>query len=521
MNVPCVQIFIFVASLLTTLSGCQRTDPSDSLATDSRPIDGTSALNSDREVNPNPPNIIFVMADDLGCQGIGCYGNLAVATPHLDRMARQGIKFSHAYTGSPVCAPARCILMTGKHAGRCSVRADTGGVPLPDADVTIAEVLQSQGYVTGGFGKWALGIEGSSGDPLNQGFDEFFGYYHQTHALDHFPEYLLHNGKRIELPGNQSARMTTSAEGFANIVNPSTGQKMSYAPYLIAKEAKKFIRRHSQDKFFCYLPLTLPDGSFQVPNSDPITEAFHEKDWSMRAKVVASMTAIADRQMGEIFALLKELQIDDETIVFFCSDHGAALRFDGELDACGEYRGEKRSVFEGGLRVPMIVRGPGRILAGRTSDMPIYLGDVFATLADLAQVETDPQRTRKLDSLSFAPTLLMNGRPQMQHEFFVWDWAVYNPSVDQWGDRMQSLRQGNWKILRHSEKDPWEFYNLASDPFERNDLSEKLPLHAAELFEIYKREVRPRPPQNEALEDWMGDFPFDEQLQRRDTNPSQ
>ncbi len=507
-----------VSVLCILLAGCShKTDLGEDLPADRG--QGESSLSNNDEPRQNPatqfeaPNIIFVVADDLGYGSVACYGNQVVNTPELDRMAAEGIRFTNAYAGSPVCAPSRCILMTGRHAGHCSVRVNTGGVPLPDADITIAEMLKTAGYKTGGFGKWGLGIQGSTGDPQRQGFDEFFGYYHQTHAHNHFPEYLVHNGKRVKLAGNVGAGMAADNEGFVRPINTSTGEELVYAPYEIFEKAKDFIVRNRDERFFCYLPTTLPHGRFQVPDSDPSVAKYKDRDWSVRAKVVATMTSILDRQMGDLFHLVSELGIDDKTIVFFCSDHGAAIRFDGEIDAVGRYKGLKRSMYEGGIRIPFIVRWPEHIESGRTSNLPFYLGDMFATLRDIGIPDRNLSADKNLDSISLTPTLLANGELQRRHEIFVWEWAVFNPRVEQWSSRMQSLRQGNWKILRNSEDEPWEFYDLGADPYEQNDLANEKPIHAAELYDIFKREVDPPSPQKEALKNWSGEFYFENELE--------
>jgi arylsulfatase A-like enzyme len=465
------------------------------------------------EVVASKPNIILVMADDLGINELSCYGSKVIKTPHIDQIAREGMTFWCAYSGSTVCAPARCSLLTGQHTGQCSVRVNTGGVPLPDRDVTMAEMLKACGYATGGFGKWALGIEGSEGDPLKQGFDEFYGYYHQTHAHNHYPEYLVHNGVAEKLIGNFETDFDDSHGVFLADKNPRSGETLAYAPYLIMDKAEQFIRRNSKRPFFCYLPVTLPHGHFHIPKSDPATAGIDGRSWSNKSKGVAALTQLLDRQMGNLMKLLKELQIDDNTIVIFCSDHGAARRLEGELDRSGPFRGQKRSVYEGGLRTPLIVRWPKAVKAGSASRLPVYLGDLFATFRQVAV--TDQQTRHSIGemlkhqpqhSISLLPTLLGKDNLQEQHDFFVWDWAAFNPQVERWYDRRQAIRSGNWKLLRHTDDEPWELYDLASDPFEAKNLADSQPGVVATLAKKIAANVVNPVPQPEAMVHWMRDL---------------
>ena len=469
------------------------------------------------------PNIVFLMADDLGIGELGCYGSEVLATPNIDLICREGIKFNRAYSGATVCAPSRCILMTGQHAGQCSIRSNSGGVPLPDRDVTIAEVLKSLGYATGGFGKWALGTAGSEGDPQRQGFDQFYGYYHQTHAHSHYAEFLVVNGEAVPIDGNIGANFDYEKNGFVSNLNPSTGKTLTYAPYLLLERAEAFIRANADKPFLCYLPLTLPHGHFLIPETDEATQNLQDKPWSDRAKAVGAMTQLLDRQVGHLMAVLKELNLDDDTILIFCSDHGAALRFDGELDASGPFRGFKRSMYEGGLRIPLIVRWPGKIAPGRESDHVAYLGDVFATLVDLAcQNHSQRQQIESMliaqqqSSVSFAPTLL-DQTGQQQHEFLIWEYANYNPAFDVWDGRMQALRAGNWKLLRNRDDQPWELYDLEHDPYEEHDLATGDSERVQRMKTMFLENWTSTPRQYEAMLDWMTPFTWEnrERFQRK------
>ncbi|MGB6033141.1 MAG: sulfatase-like hydrolase/transferase, partial [Bacteroidota bacterium] len=255
------------------------------------------------------PNIILIMVDDMGYADLECYGSGVIRTPNIDRMAVEGIRFTDAYSGSCVCAPARSTLMTGRHAGHTSVRGNTGGIPLLDADVTIAEILKKAGYATGGFGKWGLGDIDTPGAPEKQGFDVFFGYYHQIHAHNYYPEYLVRNGQKVRLSGEKEER---------------------YSHYLILKEMLAFIRENRDRPFFCYAPWTPPHGKYQIPDSEPALKSYGDLEGS--ARVIAAMISMIDAHVGEVIELLKELEIDDDTIIFFCSDNGAGDRTEGVLN---------------------------------------------------------------------------------------------------------------------------------------------------------------------------------------------
>ncbi len=457
--------------------------------------DGTA----DDPASDRPPNIILVMADDLGIGNLGCYGSRAIRTPNLDRMAAEGMRFTNAYSGCVVCAPARSVLMTGMHMGHTSVRVNSGGVPLLDADVTIAELLRQRGYVCGGFGKWGLGDLATEGAPERQGFEEFFGFYHQFHAHLTYPEYLIDTGRKVEYPANRGFHVPFGGERpaarFAPELNPETGLPLRYAHYEIFERMKAFIRANRQRPFFCYAPWTPPHGRYLIPETDPAAAEYRDQPWSATARVFAAMTSMIDRQMGELFALLRELEIDDRTIVFFCSDHGPVFRFDGELDASGPYRGFKRSMYEGGLRVPLLVRWPGKVPAGSTSEHVCYFGDFFLTVCEIAGI--DQGIPEALDSVSFWPALLGQPERQAEHEYLYWEWSIYNWRNRRWGNSMSAVRQGDWKIVRHRQDQPWELYDLAADPLESTDLAPGHPEQVAELAALAERARRPPRPQIE------------------------
>jgi arylsulfatase A-like enzyme len=400
------------------------------------------------------PNIIHIVSDELGYYELSCLGNPHLKTPNLDRMAAEGVRFTQALAGSSLCAPTRCCLMTGKHSGHTSVRTNGGGTPLREGEETIASLLKRAGYATGGFGKWGLGGRGSTGVPEKHGFDLFVGYYDQVHAHSYYPAYIVRNSEEMPLAGNQGGR---------------SGQ--TYSHYVIFGEAIKFIRANQDRPFFCYLPVTPPHGWFDLPDTDPAWALFKDKDWPEDAKRYAAMVSMVDRQAGELFALLKELALDDQTIVFFSGDNGGADYFPTAAAPRGfhsanvdpktgvAFRGNKGNLYEGGLRIPMIVRWPGKIKPGRVSDLLWYFPDVLPTVAELAGVPP-PQ---DIDGISIVPELLgeaVAGRKQRQHEFLYWELA-----------QGTAVRMGNWKAIRPRASQPWELYDLSKDVSEQNNIA--------------------------------------------------
>ena len=421
------------------------------------------------------PNIVFIVVDDMGYADLGCYGSKAVQTPRIDRMAAEGMRFTQAYSGCTVCAPARSTLMTGRHMGHTSVRGNTGGIPLLESDMTVAQVLKKAGYATGGFGKWGLGDIDTPGVPERHGFDTFFGYYHQVHAHYYYPEYLIHNGKKVPLPGNAKKPLK------------------DYSHYRIFEEMVTFIRENRDRPFFCYAPWTPPHGKYEIPASEPAVAPYKDRDWPRDAKVVAAMESMVDRNVGQVLDLLDELGLAEDTIVFFCSDNGASERFEGSLDSSGPLRGRKRAMYEGGIRTPMVVRWPGRIAPGTVSDLPWYFPDVMPTLADLAGAEQ--HLPDGIDGLSVVPTLTGKGRQEM-HDGLYWEWALYD-----WGKHayvpnglMQAVRSGRWKLVRHRQDEPWELYDLDADVGETKDLAQAHPDVVARLSDwVTLNRAKPRP----------------------------
>ena len=460
-----------------------------------------SRIRASRSSNKKP-NIIFIMADDLGYQELGCYGQQKIKTPHIDRMAAEGMRFRQYYTGSAVCAPARCNLMTGKHGGHAYVRNNSeigswdsfrGQLPLPAKTLTIAGLLKEQGYVTGAFGKWGLGEVGSTGDPLNQGFDRFVGYNCQRHAHNLYPKYLISNREKITLEGN--------TRGL-------TGKH--YAPQVIADEMLKFIRENKEQPFFVYYPTVIPHLALQVPEEDlnqykgpaeggfPTDPALLGPEIPYKGKsylphptpkaCYAAMISFMDRQVGRIMKLLKELNLDDNTVVFFTSDNGTTYlkdQVDYEFfNSVGPLRGLKGSLYEGGIRVPMVVRWPEKIKAGTVSDHLAAHYDALATLADIAGAKA-PNDT---DGISYVPTLLSQPNKQKKHDYLFWDFAGYGGQL--------AVRMDKWKgiklDLRKNPDAPLELYDLEKDVSEKNNLAEEYPKVAARIEKIML-EARSRP----------------------------
>lgn len=441
-----------------------------------------SSLAVAAEQNLDHPNIIFIMADDLGWGHLGCYGQKQIKTPNIDRIADEGMRFTDAYSGCAVCAPCRSVLMTGLHMGHTPVRGNSGGIPIRDEDVTIGEVLKKAGYTTGCFGKWGLGDFGTTGVPWKQGFDEFFGYLHQVHAHFYYPEYLWHNGKKVNLSGNEN------------------GGRAQYSHDVILKQALEFIRRNKSQPFFCYLPVTIPHVELWVPEDSmaPYRGKFKEEQivdprkGYLSAKesfaAYAGMISRLDDGVGQVMALLKELGIDDNTIVIFTSDNGAQggpwQRLVEVFNGSGPFRESKGSMYEGGTRVPAIARWPGKIKPGTTSHFAWYFPDVMPTLAEMAGASV-PKTT---DGISIVPTLL--GKKQKPHEFMYWELGS--------GKRLrQAVRMGKWKAVRLGPEDPLELYNLETDIGEKNNVADENPNIVAKIEAYLKTCREPAPPQIE------------------------
>ena len=430
---------------------------------------------SDAATIATKPNIIFIMADDLGYGHLGCYGQTKIRTPNLDQMAAEGTMFTQVYAGHCVCAPSRSVLMTGKHTGHTSVRVNGGGSALLPEDVTVAELLKEAGYAAGVFGKWGLGDHGTAGVPYKQGFDEFYGYLHQVHAHFFYPWFLWRNDEKHVLAENDDER------------------REQYSHDLIADEALDFIRRHKADPFFLYVPFTIPHFELLVPEDsfeeyrgkfpEPtpyVDKRQHYADQPAPRATLAAMITRMDRDVGRILNLLKELNLENNTIVFFTSDNGGyRLARPGVPDffrGNGPLRGGKGMFYEGGIRVPMIVRWPGKVPAGATDDFIWAFWDVMPTLVELAGTKPPDE----IDGISVLPRLL-GQRQEQPDRFLYWETIPQGKSAAAAGS--QAVRWGKWKAVRINPRLPLELYDLEADIGEKNNVAKQHPDVIRELEE--------------------------------------
>ena len=441
-------------------------------------LGGAAALSmSERPANADAPpvrkpNIIFILADDLGYGDVGCYGQEVIQTPCVDQMAAEGMRFTDCYAGSTVCAPSRCCLMTGRDTGHAFVRGNAR-VPLPPDRTTIAELLKAAGYATGIVGKWGLGEPDTYGIPNRHGFDYWFGYLNQGRAHNYYPEYLWLNEEQYPLEGN------------------TNGRKEQYSHDLFTEHTLNFIREHRDEPFFLYVAYTLPHANNELGRETgdgmevPDYGAYEARDWASPQKGHAAMITRLDRDTGRILDLLKELGIDEDTIVFFTSDNGPHKEGGADpafFNSWGPLRGYKRDLYEGGIRVPMIARWPGKIAAGTESEVPWAFWDFPPTACELAGTEC----VEGIQGLSVAPALF-GGQPP-EREVLYWEF--------QHGEFKQAVRIGDMKAVRVGLTRDTEVYDLAEDLGESRNL-------AADHPELVKRA-------EEIFANWRvdsGDFP--------------
>ncbi len=439
------------------------------------------------------PNIIYILADDLGYGDLACYGQTKIKTPNIDKMAADGMLFTQHYSGSSVCAPSRSVLMTGQHTGHTPIRGNKevlpeGQYPLRENAFTIAELLKKAGYITGGFGKWGLGFIDTEGDPNNQGFDEFYGYNCQREAHRYYPKHLWHNKQKVMLKGNDFKNTET------------------YAANLIHDNALKFIEDNKDKQFFMYYPNTIPHAEIIMPEGEMMQkyrgifeekpyvddrlganygdEPFEFKYYCSQPEprtTFAAMVSLLDKQVGEILTKLEALGISDNTIIMFASDNGPHQEGGADpefFNSSGGLRGIKRDLYEGGIRTPMIVKWANTIHPGSKSNHVSAFWDIMPTLADIANVATP----ENIDGISFLPELM--GKKQKIHDYLYWEFH------EQGGK--QAVRKGKWKFVKLNvfdiSKTSLELYNLEKDPSEKDNLSKKYPEIMAEMKSILQEE---------------------------------
>ncbi len=436
------------------------------------------------------PNIVYVLADDLGYGDLGCYGQRTLSTPNLDKMAEEGMRFLRHYAGSTVCAPSRCVLMTGLHTGHARIRGNGPGQLKPE-DVTIAEVLKKAGYATGCFGKWGIGNPPPLNDPQLNGFDEFYGYVNMYHAHNYYPEWLVKNGKKVPLQNK------TYADWKEKRTGPREGAGVAevardYAPALISDAAIDFIRKEHKQPFFLYYALNIPHanneggGEKRIDRNGmrvPSMGAFAGKDWPIQEKGFAQMMHYIDQDMGRIMKALKDRGIDGNTIVLFSSDNGPHQEGGHKMpffDSNGPLKGMKRDLYEGGVRVPFIARWPGKVPAGSVSDHISAFQDVFPTLAQLAEAAF----SNKVDGLSMVDELMGRAGRQKKHPHLYWEFYEKGGRV--------AVVKDNWKAIRlniiKNPNAPIELYDLSGDIGETNNIAKRHPDIVKQLAAIMKEE---------------------------------
>jgi arylsulfatase A len=418
---------------------------------------------------PDRPNIIFIMADDMGYADAGCYGQEMIKTPHIDQLASAGMLFTQHYAGNTVCAPSRCALMTGYHMGHAEVRGNkqalpSGQWPISDEAVTIAELLKEAGYATGMIGKWGLGLEVNSGNPLKQGFDFYYGYLDQVLAHNYFPEYLIRNGEKESLD-NEVLYLDTTL--WHKGLGSYSTKKSTYSHDLMAAEALDFITAHKDKPFFLYLPFTIPHDNGEERLGErqevPGLGVYEEMEWPKERKGYAAMITRMDKDIGRIMDLLKELNLAENTVVFFTSDNGPvpARDYTEFFNSNGPYRGGKRDLYEGGIRVPLVVSWEGTIAPGSRSDHISAFWDFLPTACEVAGIEVP----EGIDGISFLSALKQEEQPV--HESLYWEFGAVGGS--------QAIRKGDWKLVRNqvisAPPGTLELYNLELDPGEERDVS--------------------------------------------------
>ena len=461
------------------------------------------------------PNIVFILADDLGYAELGSYGQKKIRTPHLDLLAKQGMSFTRNYCGNAVGAPSRCVLITGKHPGHAFIRNNgevkpEGQRPIPDSEQTIAEGLRKRGYATGAFGKWGLGGPGTEGDPVYQGFDRFFGYNCQRHAHSYYPSYLWSNKVRVTLNNKPPVPGHASLPKGSDPKDPRSYdifKGKDYAPDRINEQALKFIRANKDRPFFLYYPTVIPHVALHVPDEE--LKQYHELGWkdppftraggygytphyTPRAAYAAMITRM-DKYIGKILDLIDDLELTDDTIVIFTSDNGTThLKQEVDYDffqSVGKLRGLKGSLYEGGVRVPLIVRWPGKVKAGSSSDFVTGFEDWIPTLLELAGHKGEEDE--ELDGISIAPTLL--GKEQPDRRFLYREFSGYGGQQALWMGKWKGIRQRLLRDRKKSDKEKLriQLYDLEKDISESEDVAAKNPEVVARIRKLLEQEHTP------------------------------
>jgi len=411
--------------------------------------------------SPRPPNVVFILADDLGYGDLGCYGQRMIQTPHIDALAAQGLRFTQVYSGSTVCAPSRCALMTGRHMGTATVRGNVNPhMPLTADEVTMPEIFKKAGYRTGAFGKWGLGIPPDMhAFPTRKGFDTFYGYLHQVHAHTYFPDMLWDNERESYLTGNFG------------------GGRKSYSHDLITERALKFIDDNHDRPFFLYAPFTPPHGRFEAPDDSP----YSDKPWPAPARMIASIITRLDASVGMIVERLKKYGLDRNTLVIFTSDNGPGGLSVRHLNSNGELRGIKRDMYEGGIRVPFIANWPGRIESG-TSHEVFASWDMLPTLAELI----GQQPPAGIDGVSVLGAVMGRGPVPKPDRHLYWE-------CHERGGFKQAVRWRNWKGIRLRPDGPVEVYDLDADIAETKNLASERPDITDRLKRLIEMSRTPSP----------------------------
>ncbi|MEM1228174.1 MAG: arylsulfatase [Planctomycetota bacterium] len=416
------------------------------------------------------PNLIFVLSDDIAQGDLGCYGQELIATPRLDQMAAEGTRFLQAYCGTSVCAPSRASFFTGLHTGHCPVRGNyevppEGQLPLPDATLTIAEVAQAAGYSTATFGKWGMGFFDSSGSPLKQGVEHFFGYNCQRHAHSYFPTYLYHDDQPFRLAGNDGQRVGRT-----------------YAQSLIQADMIRWLRDHASAPFLMFYAITLPHGRHEIDDLG----IYADKPWTLKEKSYAAQVTRVDTDMGELMDTLRDLGIAENTLILFTGDNGSSFSPSSDIgkrfnQASNGLRGYKRGMYEGALRQAAMAWWPGKVPAGRVDDQPWAFWDVMPTFVEMSGVL--PPTDYETDGHSLV-TYLCGGQAPSR-DYFYWELHTGRP--------IQAARFGDWKAVRNGVDQPIELYDLATDPGENKDLADLHPEQVERATEIFAEAHRPDP----------------------------